>query len=431
MNTRYPQYPRLTPLTRISTVNGESILSNLANGRWVRIENQTLATLAADDVSGIKRNLILSGVDEDDAEQFVATLVEHGFLDDGAGSYPDRLNLFPFNAYLNVTDHCNLACRHCYYGSHPGLGHGVSNTDLFLIVSSLKRAGITNLVVSGGEPLTRPGVEKVFEFIHEQEFREVTLLTNGIPVTDRNAAVIAKCANTVHVSLDGATDELNAVIRGKGNFQPAVDGIKKLKQAGVGKIRVVTNINSASINHVSEMKALCESLDVEMAHNIFAEVGRANKHRYLTPSQSQLIRFFLAEAASINCDVSADSPLSLGVSAGVSCGSGTNLISVDCRGDVFPCHLLHRDELRIGNLLCQPNLLEMMRTSPVASQSRARTVEARTCHGCSVEHFCKGGCMAHVLAANDHEPQAWTKRDPFCRVHKTVLMAQLWPQTSK
>lgn len=431
MNTLYTQYPRLTPLTRIATRSGESILSNLINGRWMRIENATLECLKTPDLDSMVRLLIEQGADLEEAGQFVNSLVENGFIDDESGEkQQDGLNLLPFNAYLNVTDHCNLTCKHCYYGSHPGLTHGLANMYLCRVIDSLCNGGIDNLVIAGGEPLMRPGITGLLQYVKSKEFGEVTLLTNATIITPECAAVIAECTDVVNVSLDGPDEEMNAVIRGRGNFNKTIDGVRLLKSAGVRRVRLVTNINSVNISRVGQMRILRDELGVELGSNVFTQVGRGSRHKYLMPRNHDLIEFFLKETRTINCDASLSDPDYLNIYAGVSCGSGTHMISVDCRGDVFPCHLFHRPELRIGNLLDQPNLVEMLNISPVASQFRARTVESRKCHGCEVEHFCKGGCLAHTVAAHEQLEDPWRERDPFCEVHNTVISAQLWPHTA-
>ena len=432
MNPIYLNYPILTPLTRIAARGNERILSNLANGRWIRISDRTLEYFQARDLEQMLKNLIEGGVSENDAKEFVSTLIDHDFINDGLGRvYPDKLSPYPISAYLNVTNHCNLSCNHCYYGSHPGLGHGLPNTDLFKVVTSLRAGNIENLVISGGEPMTRPGIEKLLEYIHGEQFNEITLLTNGTIVTDEVAAVVAECVDVVHVALDGPDDELNAVIRGRGNFDPAIKGIRKLKAAGVKKIRLITNINSANIRRIGEMKQLRDELGVELGNNVFVEVGRASNHRHLTPKSKDLIRFFLEETAAITCDSIVPDSNRLDIQAGIMCGSGTLMVSVDCHGDVYPCHLFHNPELRIGNLLAQPDLIQMLKFSPVAEKFRTCTVETRKCHGCDVEHFCKGGCLAHAVAHHDDSADPWTERDPFCAVHRAVLGAQLWPNSAR
>lgn len=427
MNLMYPQFPCLTPLTRIASNGDESILSNLTNGKWVRVSNQVLACFTASNAEGVTANL-LHITSPEEAEKLLTVLAEHDFIDSGEGkSYPEKLVLFPNTAYLNVTNYCNLTCEHCYYGSHPGLSHGLPNSEMFKIIDSLRAAEISYLVIAGGEPLTRPGIDDLLRYVRAKNFHEATLLTNGTIHSDDLASVVAKCVDNIHVSVDGPDEESNAVLRGTGNFDRALAGIRRFRVAGASRIKIVTSITSFNVSRMHEMRRLRDELGVELGTTIFAEVGRGSQYIQLKPPTEELARFFLEEAKSLNCDSSvADGPV-LDVSAGVTCGSGTLMVSVDCFGDVFPCHLFHKPELRIGNLLSQPDLREMMLSSAVAAQFRARTVETRKCHGCAVEHFCKGGCLAHTVAAHDDSENPWIERDPFCEVHESVLSAQLWP----
>ena len=251
-------------------------------------------------------------------------------------------------------------------------------------------------------------------------------LMNGTLVTEQLARVIARCVHNVHVSLDGPTEEINAKMRGKGVFGGAVRGIRLLKSAGVPKVRVVTSVSSVNVAHMREMRKQAEELGVELGTSIFAEVGRGNLHPNLSPDTDELIRFFREEAVSLMCDSSVSDRTLLNISAGVTCGSGTLMVSVDCFGNVYPCHLFHRPEFKIGNLFQEPDLHEMLRRSAIAVQFRERTVESRKCHGCSVEPFCKGGCLAHTVAVNETAEDPWKERDPYCTVQKEVLGAQLW-----
>lgn len=430
MNSLYPQFPCLTPLTRIASNGAESILSNLANGKWVRIHNRVLACFGALEPSSLLANL-LNVASEEDANGLLAILLEYDFVDSGKHeSYQDDLVLQLSSAYLNVTNHCNLECKHCYYGSLPGLSHGLPNSELFKIVDSLDAADILYLVISGGEPLTRPGIGNLLRYIRTKNFQEITLLTNGTVHPDDLVLLVAECVTSIHVSLDGPDEESNAILRGKGSFELALTGIRKFKAAGASRIKVITSITSANINRIDEMRRLCSKLGVEFGTTIFAGVGRGAEYPYLRPSTGALTQLFLKEAISLNCDSSATSQSPLDISAGVTCGSGTSMVSIDCLGDVFPCHLFHQPGLCIGNLRLQPNLKKLVEVSPITKQFRARVVENRKCHGCIVEHFCKGGCLAHTVAAHSATRDPWIERDPFCGVHKSVLSAQLWPTES-
>lgn len=417
----------LNYLVRI-TINGDyAILSNLSNGKWIKIRKENLSLFNASDAQGVMQNCLLRGLEHDEAKDFVETLISNDFFtEDFPNSSKRRMTFNLRAAYLHVTNFCNLSCRHCYRSSHFQSEHGTGIDSMFVVVDRLRNAGIKFLVIAGGEPLTRPGIKDLLKYIRHSQFDNITLLTNGTIMTEQLAKLIADCVDSVHVSLDGPNEEINAQIRGKGNFEKTISGIRKLKSAGVKKIKIITTITSGNINYLHEMSCMQKELGFDFGTSIFAEVGRGSEYSFLKPNISDVIRYFRDKTVSLDCNPLTTNLGLLDINAGVTCGSGTYMISVDCFGNIFPCHLLHKQELKIGNILEQENLLEIIQKSPVIKQMKERIVENRKCHGCSVEYFCKGGCLAHTISANKQSKNPWLEKDPFCDVHKEILSLQIW-----
>lgn len=428
MNSR--NFPLLTPLVRVISQGDESILCNLVNGKWIRVSNPVLGCLSSATVGEVKSRLVELASDND-AEEFVNILSELGFIRADKGKvYSDKIEFTLKSAYLNVTNRCNLACCHCYFGSNPKLSHGLPNAEICRMVDSIYDAGIRYLIISGGEPLYRPEIGDLMRFIRGKGFKEITLLTNGTLIDSLEiATLIDQCVDHVHVSLDGPDEDSNAVLRGKGNFNRAVTGIKNLKSAGVKSIQVVLTITSANIGRMRDMFSLCEDLGVELGTTVFCDVGRGRKYSYLKPNITDLTELFQKEVQLSDCNPSVTDPSVININAGVTCGCGTLMVSVNCYGNVYPCHLLHRPRLLIGNLIACPNLLELMATSTVAADFKLRHVENRKCHGCKVEYFCKGGCLAHTIDENRRLKKPWAECDPFCEANKQSIGSQIWPNS--
>lgn len=418
----------LNSLVRITIDGNNAILSNLSNGKWIKLKKNNLDLFNACNANEVMQNCLSIGLQHDEAKEFIDVLIQNDFFVSKNSQDTERGRLiFKLQAaYLHVTNFCNLTCRHCYRGSHPQSEHGLDINAMFTIIDRLRKADIRFLVIAGGEPLARPDIGDLLKYIGISGFDNVTLLTNGTLVTDKLARLIADYADNVHVSLDGPNEEINAQIRGKGAFERTINGIRKLKSAGVKKIKIITSITSANISRLHEMSQIQKELGVDFGTSIFAEVGRGTEYSYLKPKISDIISYFRNKTVSLDCNPMASDPNLLDINAGVTCGSGTLMFSVDCFGNIFPCHLLHMPELKIGNILNQGNLLEIIRESPVARQMQERVVENKKCHGCSVEYFCKGGCLAHTISANRYSENPWLEKDPFCKVHKEILGLQIW-----
>lgn len=147
-------------------------------------------------------------------------------------------------AEIDITDNCNLRCRHCYHF------HGKSDfksQELPLSVwekrfSDLHNSGVRAVMLVGGEPALRPDVlmlaDKVFPIVY--------VITNGtIKVPD-------DFNHRLFVSVDG-TPKTNDFIRGKNSFTRLIQNYSKDK-------RVIINMTLTSNNYkeLEEVTAIAE-----------------------------------------------------------------------------------------------------------------------------------------------------------------------------
>lgn len=115
-------------------------------------------------------------------------------------------------AMVNVTNHCNLQCKHCFVfrDGNPNDPEGEMKPDRLL--AELRRLrdrhGIRSMLWMGGEPMLRWRVlERGLPL-----FRRNTITTNGtVPLKDFGAGL------TYVISLDGPR-EVNDPVRGEGSF---------------------------------------------------------------------------------------------------------------------------------------------------------------------------------------------------------------------
>ncbi|WP_424358782.1 SynChlorMet cassette radical SAM/SPASM protein ScmF [Methanocella sp. MCL-LM] len=154
-------------------------------------------------------------------------------------SEKDVRRIYPLRQiYFYLTSDCNLRCRHCWIS--PDFQSATTSSaylpvDLFKkIVSDAKGLGLTDVKLTGGEPLLHPQILDILEFIRSQGL-SVNIETNGVLCTPEIARAIASCkAYHVAVSLDGVNAETHEWVRGvDGCFDDAVQGIKNLVEAGV------------------------------------------------------------------------------------------------------------------------------------------------------------------------------------------------------
>lgn len=151
---------------------------------------------------------------------------------------------------LNITNKCNLACKHCYLRD-PGKLE--IDLDIFeKALSQFEEMGGLKLMISGGEPLIHSRFWELMEILPSYELR-VVVLSNGTLI-DRTAA--RKLSNYVHevqVSIDGIHS--HDLLRGNGSFTRSMKSISNLTESGI-PVSIATMVHKFNTGEFDEMKKL-------------------------------------------------------------------------------------------------------------------------------------------------------------------------------
>lgn len=138
--------------------------------------------------------------------------------------YELRYRLFgkKYVASIDVTDRCNLRCRHCYYKQYLKEKEDISLAEWEKRFKKYSQMGIRHANFLGGEPSLRYDVLK----LAEKYFPFIAVATNG------QIRLPKEFKRRIYLSLDGLEDE-NDRIRGKGSFAKAVKNYKNDKRGVV------------------------------------------------------------------------------------------------------------------------------------------------------------------------------------------------------
>jgi cyclic pyranopterin phosphate synthase len=112
---------------------------------------------------------------------------------------------------LSVTDRCNLRCRYCM----PAEGMRwlpreelLTYEEISRLARMLARLGVSEIRVTGGEPLVRAELAVLIERLTATPgVREVSLTTNGVLLAAQVDALVAAGLRRVNVSLDSLDPE--------------------------------------------------------------------------------------------------------------------------------------------------------------------------------------------------------------------------------
>ncbi len=175
-----------------------------------------------------------------------------------------------FFVQWHLTERCNLACAHCYQEGRrtDEMPLGEIKAAITEIEEMLRAWSDTYRIdfspsfnITGGEPFLHQDIYEILEELRRRHF-EVYLLSNGTLITREKAMLLAWLGiKGVQVSIEGP-EEIHDSIRGKGSFASSLNGICRLRDAG---IKVSLNVTLSDINaaHFREIIALSSSLGVQ------------------------------------------------------------------------------------------------------------------------------------------------------------------------
>jgi hypothetical protein len=141
----------------------------------------------------------------------------------------------PLEVEIQPSEECGLNCGHCI-GRHLGKRRAASAALSSNLESLLDYVAgpwrIERFRLSGllGDPLSEDGRQVTLGFLEaaKSKKREVVVLTNGLALESKGVIERLAKADYIHISLDAASGETFALLKGSDAFDKAVRGTKDL-----------------------------------------------------------------------------------------------------------------------------------------------------------------------------------------------------------
>ncbi|HVV11557.1 GTP 3',8-cyclase MoaA [Amycolatopsis sp.] len=157
---------------------------------------------------------------------------------------------------VSLTDRCNLRCTYCMPAEGlPWLPKEEVLTDaelLRLMRVAVERLGVTDIRLTGGEPMLRAGLEELIAQISALRPRpRLSMTTNGIGLAKRAPALAEAGLNRINVSLDTVNPETFREIARRDRLSHVLDGLAAARDAGLGPVKV----NAVLLRGVNENEA--------------------------------------------------------------------------------------------------------------------------------------------------------------------------------
>ncbi|MTI49646.1 radical SAM/SPASM domain-containing protein [Sporosalibacterium faouarense] len=255
----------------------------------------------------------------------------------------------PNTVYLEVTNKCNLKCKHCYSMANED-GYELPLNEIKALFKRLDEIGTFGVVLGGGEPLMREDIVHIINLANKYNLL-VGLSTNGILVNKEFLKNTRDKISNIQISLDGHTDEEHERLRNKkGIFKDTLQAIKLLSDNNfhVTVSTVITNDNVNYIDKIIEI-ALENGAKTYRATKLIKS-GNALKNNLDIVDFKFISKYLeeLKEKYSKEIDIEIDSEFYDNKSF---CTAGKETIAINYKGDVYFCAFLSNPKFICGNIM--------------------------------------------------------------------------------
>jgi len=330
----------------------------------------------------------------------------------------DNANDIKKNIHVFITHQCNLQCPYCYVSAGQPLKDELSISEWKRAFSKLVEvAPNAEITFSGGEPLVKKGIFKIFEHTYNLGFKNI-LFTNGLLINDSNINDLEKYVSLIQISLDGLSSTTHDFTRGSGSFKKTYKSIELIISKNINLDLAINftphNIDEITNNLLGFLKKLSyKKLGVRLNYHMDKEGFAVNlTDDYFTVYQDNRDKFkklifqLIDEGFYNTTEKEKFKQLR-------NCGIGLSF-GIDSNGDIYPCDKLYKsygnikvDDLnKISNEFTKLNEVTEVNNMPY-------------CNDCDLKHICNGGCRINniiatgsytaPLCSNDYKLQLYEK----------------------
>jgi heme b synthase len=306
-----------------------------------------------------------------------------------------------------TTRRCELQCKHCRGSARNKNYPGELTTEEGMrLIDGIASFAKPILILTGGEPMTRPDIYDLASHATKQGIR-VVMAPCGPLINPKTANLMKQSGiQRISISLDGSNPQTHDSFRGlKGAFESATMGIMYAKEAGI-EFQVNTTVTRHNVAELPAILALAVQLGAA-AFDLFFLVptgrGAALKQMEISPDEYE-------RALKWTSDMAKSAPIPVKTTCaphfarihtqtagksghGGGCMGGRGFVFVSHRGILQPCGFL---ALPCGDLRKENfNFRKIYEESEVFQKLRKVDNYGGKCGYCEYRYVC-GGCRARA-----------------------------------
>lgn len=199
----------------------------------------------------------------------------------------------PLMLYYEVTQACDLVCRHCRASAQeqalPGELSTVQSKMLIAQAATFPRPPI--LVLTGGDPLKRPDLFELIRYARSAGL-QVALTPSATPLATPDALARARDAGVARlgISLDGADAETHDAFRGwEGSFDRTLQMLEDARQLDI-PVQINTSITRRNFQQIDAIADLLSAQGIAMWSVFFLiPVGRGVDEQRISAEEYEIV----------------------------------------------------------------------------------------------------------------------------------------------
>lgn len=309
--------------------------------------------------------------------------------------------------FLEVTRACNLSCAYC--GSSCGKKPQREELSIEQWLTVVRQVAEdfnpqdVMVAVTGGEPLTKPGVFELFAELHRLGFH-YGMVSNACLLDEAVAKRLVEVGmDSLSLSMD-APPPLNDQLRGEGVSAAVWRAVAALREAGYsGILEIISTITKPAVPLLDQMRALVSSMRVPNWRVApVMPIGRAAHRPDLLPGPEdirQILEFILAARKDEFVpapEMSEEGYLGNRFEGNVrpylcQCRAGLAVAGILCDGRIGACPELG-DAYVQGHIL-KERLSDVWRERYQIFRDRSWMKQKAPCASCDHFERCDGGAM--------------------------------------
>lgn len=336
----------------------------------------------------------------------------------------------PFVLIWEVTQACELACKHCRAEAeeerHPD---ELTTSEGIQLLDEARRFGDGQLVVlSGGDPLYRDDTLELIEYGVDRGL-QMTLTPSGTTslTTDRVQALADAGLRRLALSIDGHSAETHDAFRKEEkSFEQTVAAARAARDAGL-PLQINTTVCAETVSQLPAIRELVADLDAVLWSVFFlVPVGRGTVLDPLSPERAERVMEWLVDVNAESAfgiktteaphyrrvavqnrdpDATTDRPSTdaIGRRTGITAGNGFAFVSHT--GEVYPSGFLPKS----AGTVREQSIVDIYRHSDLFTRLRETDSLEGKCGACEYRNLCGGSRSRAYTYTGDP-----LESDPLC-----------------